>query len=248
MNVDYSKIEENKIVITADNETITYVRKGLPPSIFDFLIDYRLRAIKVMVGEQEDTDNVSVTSSMLHSPPMATRGSPGFFPVNTAAKGIGFIPQQVHLEKWVEKYDALINEALEKGEDTNREARFGALLDLYNSKNEIDPKNLGTIELFGLRSWRNMQQDPRVSILYNANYRTSSGRPQYISFEVRGIVEIIPKDTLRWRWQRNIHDLFHLRGAKERRAGDWPVAVLNIHVTEVIDKRPFGTASQEILE
>ncbi len=248
MSVDYSDLNNNRLVVSADNETITYTRKGLPPSIFDFLIDYRLRAIKVMVGEQEDKDNVSVTASMLHSPPMATRGSPGFFPVNSAAKGIGFVPKQKYLKKWVETYESLINEAIEKGEDTNREARLAALLSFYASNEEIDPSVLGTIELFGLRSWRNMQLEPRVSILYNANYRASSGRPRYISFEVRGIIEIISKNSLRWRWQRNIHDIFHVRDAQERRSGDWPVAVLNIHVTEVIDKRPFATASQEIIE
>ena len=248
MNIDLDSIDDNKIVVTVDNATTEYNRKGLPPSMFDFLIDYRLRAIKVMRGEEEDTDNVSVTSSMLHSPPMATRGSPGFFPVNTAAKGIGFVPKDEYIEKWVEKFEVHINEAIENGPESNQDARFQALVDFYEAKNEISPKILGTIELFGFRSWRNMKYDPRISLLYNANYRTGSGRPQYISFEVRGIIEIIEKNTMRWRWQRNIHDLFHQRGAEDRRSGDWPVGVLTIHVTEVIDKRPFATASQEITE
>ncbi|MHA1973908.1 MAG: hypothetical protein ACTSW1_13000 [Candidatus Hodarchaeales archaeon] len=246
MVLDLSDIKNNNISLTVDDKSFQYVRKGLPPSIFNFLVDYRVKAIKGFQKQTKEGGGISSVTSMLHSPPLATRSPEGFFPVNTAAKGIGFVPKEEHLEKWVERFEVLINEAIENGEDTNKKERLMALADLYDSREELDPYVLGTLELYGFRSWRNMQYDPRVSVIYNTTEMKSPSRPNYISFEVKGIVEVVEKGSLRWRWQRNIHDLFHLWKAKERREGDWPVAVLNIHVLQTIDKRPFPSPSKEI--
>ncbi len=249
MSIDISELKNNNIKVIFENQEFTYQRKGLPSSIFDLLTKYRVNSIEGMVNQFKTNEDglLRRTSTMLHSPPVATRSPNGYFPINTAAKGIGFIPKEEYLEEFVVQFENLIDEAIEKGSDFNRDERLNALLNFYKSKEKITNYKLGTLELYGLRTWRNIQYDPRVSILYNSTEsQEGGGRPNYISFEVKGIIEIIEKDTLAWRWQRNVHDIFHLYRAKERRAGNWPVAVLNIHVLETIDKRPGENASKEI--
>ncbi len=247
MKLDLSNISNEKIHLTIDKESYEYIRKGLPPSIFNLLIDFREKSIRDIIDRVNNPGGFSGGASTLHSPPVATRGTPSSFPVNMASKGIGFIPREDFLKDRVEQFDSLINEALENGDDSNREERLNTLLEFYTQREKIDNRMLGTLELYGIRSWRNLQYDPRISILYNT-VMESENRPNYISFEVRGVVEVVEKESLRWRWQRNVHDLFHLYKAKERREGDWPVAVLTIHVLKVIDKRPYPTPSQEIID
>ncbi|MFW9992441.1 MAG: hypothetical protein ACFFD4_10370, partial [Candidatus Odinarchaeota archaeon] len=169
------------MTVTVEDKSFTLQRKGLPLSIFNFLIDQRVKALNEMVEQMDKNSGFISGSAMYHSPPLATRGYGDSYPVNVAPKGIGFIPRGDHLEEFTDLFEGLIDEALEKGGDSNKEERLNALLEFYGSRKDISRNKLGTLELYGLRTWHNIQHDPRVSISYNGLDRSRKGEgPPYV--------------------------------------------------------------------
>lgn len=168
----------------------------------------------------------------VHTGYMATLGADGAFPLNAAAKGIGLLPKG-GLPELTARAEELSAKALRQGEPATRKERLEFLLELYE-RVPMDERVLTTIELYGKQTWRNVLCDPRCSVLF------SSVRGP--SFDVHGVVEILPPGDPVYRYVVALHDVFHVPLGPRR---EFP-GVYRIWCSEVWDKTPGPQAGTRL--
>lgn len=199
----------------------------LPRVFLEWQRGFRLKNVRYFMTGRGEYDFA------VHVGYLATIGPEGHFPINIAAKGVGLLPRH-DLHTLTQEIETLIQEGLEKGDKETRGKRLSFLLKLYE-ETEFDPYSITTIEIYAKTTWRNIQHDPRCSVLFSS-YRNTS-------FLVNGVAEVLGPETQEYRFVTGIHDLFHLPRSGVRRS--YP-AVYRIWATEVYDKTPGAQAGERI--
>lgn len=199
---------------------------SLPPVFLEWQLRARLSNVRFFLtgeGEREFT---------VHTGYMATLGADGAFPLNVAAKGIGLLPAK-GLPELTARAEELVAKALRQGDPATRKERLEFLLELYE-RVPMDERVLTTIELYGKQTWRNVLRDPRCSVLFASSRGTS--------FDVHGVVEILPPGDTVYRYVVALHDLFHAPVGPRR---EFP-GVYRIWCSEVWDKTPGPQAGTRL--
>ncbi len=176
--------------------------------------------------------------------------SKNFVP-NGAVKSVGFHPREEFLKEAIEEYDAFLNWRWEKMKEGMEEGYEGegwlysphpdfivdslkhSLKHIYlpreDAEKRIDFETLGTLEGFGKTTWKNIQQNKRVAIVYYY--------PPGTHFQVNCSVEIQKSGPIR--------DFINRAAclAHGDNPAKWPRRTAYIfHVEEVIDKSVYPKA------
>ncbi len=174
-----------------------------------------------------------------HLPVMATWRKDGDakFPVNMTVKGIGLMPKMDLLQDYTDIFEGTVAEVRAMPWEETLGKRVGIMSRLYRDTANFDPALLGGLEIFQGKASENMRENPFASLLY-VGMAHSAGGIQYTSFQVNGEIEILEKDSVRYRFllaSRRLFefDKFHLFQA------DYPFGYL-LHVREVRDKSPWS--------
>lgn len=169
------------------------------------------------------------------------------FPVNLTVKGIGLIPKKEILMDYIDLFEATLAEARTMPWLDSLPRRIEVMERLYSDVNNFDPSLLGGLEIFEGKSFKNMKENPLVSLLYmgvSVDHKdvetVNSQRPvamEYISFQINGRVEILEKDNIYYRYLLSARRLFELERFHIYQP-DYPYGYL-VKVVEVRDKSPF---------
>lgn len=203
--------------------------KQLPDPILEWLVASRIRLLNDL------KEGRPVKHFAAHLPILATWQDEVSYPVNMTVKGIGLIPKNELLDKFSKLFADVFAESQGSAWEKTLVDRIEALLSLYRDIEHFDPALLGGLEIFEGKTLRNLRNNPRASLLYTGTTDTS-GRFQYISFQVNGAVELLSKEDRYYRFllaARKLfeYDQFHLPQP------DYPWGYI-IRVEEVIDKSP----------
>lgn len=118
-----------------------------------------------------------------HLPVLATLRPQGT--VNLATKGVGLAPKHEYIAHYIELLTRVLHESRAQPPQQTLAARIGAARELFQHSDHIDTRRLGSLEIFEGETFRNLRRDPRIALLF-----TGSG-PDYLSFQVEGIAQII---------------------------------------------------------
>ena len=169
----------------------------LPEKFVEWQLDYKRRIYDAIAKDEYIAFNAG------HLPVVGTLGE-GFVP-NLANKGVGFTPKDEHIEHYVklvedtvERIQALPPHAV----DETRDLRIATAREFYAHPEHIDWRRLGLLEIFEGDTYRNLTRRPMASVLWTGQ------SPIFVSFQVDCAVEIIPKDSPRYRFSWAMRRLF----------------------------------------
>jgi hypothetical protein len=204
--------------------------KQLPGHILEWLVSSRLRLLS------EIKERKPVKHFAAHLPVMATWSDGRGYPINLTVKGIGLIPKEDLLSRFSGLFEDVFNQAQEKAWEQSLPLRIDTLLALYQDINHFDPDLLGGLEIFEGNAFSNLKKNSQTSLLYSGTTDTS-GRFQYISFQINGTVELLPKDDPYYRFllaSRRLFEFEHFHLPQK----NYPWGYL-IRIQEVKDKSPW---------
>lgn len=217
------------------------ILKGIPQNFLQWLVTSRIRFLEGM------KDGRPMRYFSAHLPVMATWREGEEFPVNLTVKGIGLIPRKEIIIDYIDLFEAVIAEARASSWSDSLPKRIEAIERLYSDIGNFDPSLLGGLEIFEGTAFKNMRDNSLVSLLYmgvshepEGIDRVSPSRPvavQYISFQVNGMVEILKKDNIYYRYLLAARRLFEFERFHLYQP-DYPFGYL-IKVLEVKDKSPW---------
>ena len=183
-----------------------------------WLLDNRRAAFDALL----QTSKHDVAWLPSHLPVLATFNDDGGG-INLATKGFGPIPRSDRLEPFTQELTRAAALAFADRISTARSLYLRAL--------DFDRDVLGSLEIFGGTTRRNLVRDPRASLLF------VSGLPSYRSYQLTGRVEIVHQDDDRYRYLVSARGLFPEDGFHLRQPG-YECGYL-FHVEEFADKTPF---------
>lgn len=217
------------------------ILKGIPQDFLQWLVTSRIRFLEGM------NDGRPMRYFSAHLPVMATWREGEEFPVNLTVKGIGLIPRKEIIIDYIDLFEAVIAEARASSWSDSLPKRIEVMERLYSDIGNFDPSLLGGLEIFEGTAFKNMRDNSLVSLLYmgvshepEGIDRVSPSRPvavQYISFQVNGVVEILKKDNIYYRYLLASRRLFEFERFHLYQP-DYPFGYL-IKVIEVKDKSPW---------
>ena len=124
------------------------------------------------------------------------------FPIHSATKGVGLIPRDEYLRGYVESIEDCLATCAGADAAENMQDRIRVAGALSNKPEEIDPHSFGTIEIFRGQTYRNLDHDPRATLLF-----TGEG-PRYPSYQFNCHVEMVGPEHLVFRFIRGMRLLF----------------------------------------
>jgi len=215
--------------VKVSGKTKDYETRELPESFIEWQCKGRIKTIESMIAGKF-RGNFGP-----HLPALCTKSVDDEFPVNSAYKGVGLIPEDEYLEETTERFENAILEYKNNWEGSVNE-RLNLLLDFYRDIDKIDRRKLGSVEIYGLRTYNNILKNPRVSLIF---LDLESGS---LSYMVDAIVEIYRDNTLFYRFEKAMHDIFH-QPADGRK---FPCVYI-FHTCRVFNKTPGKNAGKRIV-
>jgi len=221
----------NSISISVNGGQIEIPLRALPKSFVHWQCSGRIRSLKrILAGGDPGGFGP-------HLPVMTTRGIYQPFPVSAAAKGVGLLPREDLLAERTAHFQKLTAEGLAKGWDKSLPMRVQALIDFYKAEDELDVYKIGSLELYGKRTYQNIQHDPRACLLY---VDLENGG---LSYMVNCVTKIVSAEDPYYQFEKSAHDMFHQPSKKERHI---PAAYI-FYVSEVYNKTPGKNAGERIV-
>jgi len=227
LSINPDKSMPKEAEIRRGTEVISVPLVPLPKPFWEWQLKFRRANLHFFLTGQGEHD------FGVHVGYMATLNHGETLPINIAAKGVGLLPQE-RLQELTAEIESLIEKGIIKGEQETRRERLLFLLKFYN-ETKFDPWSLTTIEIYGKTTWRNIQHDPRCSILFSSYQNTS--------FLIHGVTEILKPETPEFRFVTALHDLFHLPKTGKRREY---IAVYRIFCAAVYNKTPGPQAGERL--
>lgn len=170
---------------------------AIPEAFISWAYDGRAELVRARAASEEMSRDRFFLGFTRHSPALISHGSAG---LNASIKGVGFMPKSEYLEETVTAYLTHIRRGWREG--YQREGLDLLLRYMWGKdcKDRIDLTRLVTLELAGKHSYTNIQENPQVTVLYY--------QPPAVSFEVRGVAEIV-HDGLVHTFVNAQHDVYH---------------------------------------
>lgn len=210
-------------------ETIDIEIRELPEDFIEWQLEVRIESIKSII-------NGSFMGNFgPHLPALSTRSAKGDFPVNSAYKGVGLIPEEEYLDETIERFESAIEEYKDNWEESKIE-RLNLLLEFYENRDKIDTCKLGSVEIYGKRTYENILKDRRVSLLFLDLTKGS------LSYMVDAVAEVYEPGTRYYRLEKALHDIFH-KPVDERTF----FCAYIFHTSRVYDKTPGSKAGDRIV-
>lgn len=170
---------ENEVNGTADSFYALRAGAELPEKF----IAWQIRSREELYEKLLRREPVHFLAS--HLPVLATLRAQGM--INLATKGVGLVPKHEYIAHYIDLFTRVLRESRAQAREKTLAARIGAARELFRHPDHIDPRRLGSLEIFEGETFRNIRSDPRIALLF-----TGSG-PDYLSFQVEGIAQIVER-------------------------------------------------------
>ncbi len=128
------------------------------------------------------------------------------FPVNTSSKEVFLVPRDEIIEQIIDDLEGKFLSFQGRPFEDTLEERFQIFRDIYLEESKIERFNLGSIEIFGGRTYRHLLQEPKATL--HLSWREGRIHPSY---QLNTIVEIFPRGTTFYRFARFLRQLFSRR-------------------------------------
>jgi hypothetical protein len=137
-----------------------------------------------------------------HLPVLSTAGEEGLFSTRLAHKGVGFLPRPDMLEKYIKDYEELLAKTVDLPPAQSLQHRLESAARLLNEPGSVDPRLMGSLEIFAGGTWENLKKKPTASLLF-----TDPGSG-YRSFQLDCAVQIVEPPDQRFRFLQLARSLF----------------------------------------
>jgi hypothetical protein len=195
----------------------------LPPEFIDWQIKERLKLFDMLQKNQMP----KFLSS--HLPTLITYDRNKLdFPVNAACKGIGLVPVCDELEPITQELKAQLSTFAGSDFKSSLTQRLECAKLFFNSRTNFDPCRLGGLEIFEAKSYKNIVQNPYVSLLFVGDSST------YKSYQLNCIAEVTAQDTPFYNFVRAIRSVFEEAQFHYQQPA-YPFAI-RYNIVEVIEK------------
>nr|MDO8083164.1 hypothetical protein [Candidatus Sigynarchaeum springense] len=227
-------MDERTIEVTIGGKKRTFTTVELPRPFLEWQSEARLRMFKIMAQGGAG----QMRTQPAHLPVLATwdpDGDDGDFPVNLSTRGMGVVPKQEKLALFTGMLEKAKAASAGKPVQETLPARMKAIEAFYGDVNNFDTCMLGGLEIFEGQTAKNMERNPRISLLYTGE------APKYPSFQFNAvIVKVFPGNPhyqfLLAARELFATDAFHLQQDR------YPFGYL-CKVVEIKDKTPFAHAA-----
>lgn len=141
-----------------------------------------------------------------HLPVLVTLREGSAFPFGCANKGVGYLPKPERLEEFCELYRRASRSAQGRPARETLEERIAAAARFGFDRSAVDPRCLGTLEIFEGSTLENLRRHPLAALLFTGH------RPTYLSYQVDCAVEILEPGDPRFEFLRLARILFEYDG------------------------------------
>jgi hypothetical protein len=136
-----------------------------------------------------------------HLPVLATLGEEPFC-INLATRGMGLLPKKEKLEKFTNSFRETINKYKSKPGNESLSERMKVAIQFYGDLENFNVKLLGGLEIFEGQTYKNLQKYPLASLLFTGE------APEFLSFQLNGILEFIQKGNQYYEFLIAARELF----------------------------------------
>jgi hypothetical protein len=217
------ELENSTVKLEVNRQKVQYHLRELPQEFIAWQIQNRLMLFEMLKEKKQPDFFSNHLPTLLTMDPLRTD-----FSVNAACKGIGLVPHDDELVKMT----AYIESTFGQIESTNFlnsvQKRIEGAMVLYGSPEKVNPRALGGLEIFEARSYKNMRNNPFVSLFF------VGAAPHYKSYQINCITEIVEPNQDFYKFLIAMRNLFE-QATFHFQQPIYPFAV-KYHVVEVIDK------------
>jgi hypothetical protein len=213
----------NQLQVRIANKTTDYSLVALPPEFIEWQIKERMKLFDLL----QKNEMPKFLSS--HLPTLITydRNKPDF-PVNAACKGIGLVPCCDELEPITQKLKTQLPTIVGSDFKSSLKQRIECAKLFFKNNTKLDPYRLGGLEIFEAQSYKNIMQNPCVSLLFVGD------SPTYKSYQLNCIAEVTPQGTPFYDFVRTIRSVFEEAKFHYQQPA-YPFAI-RYNVVEIIEK------------
>ena len=231
------KVQKNGCSIELESQDVNddckYQIRDFTPEFLKWQLEDRMAIF------QDIAVNDIVPSFAAHLPVVTTLNRNGaLFPFHTSTKGVGLLPKDENLQQYCDYFRKIIDTSSGYDRKTRKHKRLEAIRKFYKS-DHIATNKLGLLEIFLGSSFCNIETNPRVSLQF-----TSAG-PNYKSFQINGIAEIVDASDLNFQFIYLMRMLFEYESFHIQHP-EYKTGYV-VWVCEVYDKAPFrGKAGKRL--
>jgi hypothetical protein len=177
--------------------------KSLPNDFMEWQVESR----KELFNRMEKGEFIAMFG--VHLPVLVTLNRESAFPFSTGNRGAGLVPKTEHLESYLYSLRESLTRTKEKPWKQSLQDRLSTIKEIYSSPENFDERMLGGLEIFKGKAYKNIVENPLVSLHY-----TGPG-PIYRSYQVNCVTEILPVEDKRYQFlhlTRRLfeHERFHI--------------------------------------
>ncbi len=195
-------IERQRSVRIQSEETIVQVRDGfitLPIiSASEELSTWLDEGHRAMYDQLLDASTGAVRYLSQHLPMMVTYNADHAFPSTCGNKGVGFLPRAEYLDKYIARYRKATEAIKGKPWQDSLKRRVQTAAAFNLNPEVIERRCLVALEVFERQTFRNLQELPLASLLFNDDSLN------FINFQVNCAVEVISAGMLTRRKERAV--------------------------------------------
>ena len=187
--IESSKIRfgDNEMEVSTRSGTVALPVTPLPAPYLEWFERGRTEMYRAL-GERERTPGFFAH----HLPVIATQGGDAPFAANLGHKGVGPLPRREHLQRYLDRYREALEQSRNLEPRQRLRVRVAAVGALAGDREAIDPRCLGTLEIFRKQAFDNLAAHPFASLLF-----TGAG-PGYKSFQLDCAVEVLGPGDARY--------------------------------------------------
>ena len=155
------RIQNDRARIVMDGKTTSLPLRPLPDYLLDWFIQGRKTGYESLAKGKGPGPLFS-----RHLPVVSTTGEEEPFPTRLAHKGVGFLPQQDKLEEYIEHHERLLAQTKELPSARSLRQRLEGTAKLMDEPGSLDPRLLGSLEIFAGGTYLNLNRRPLASLLF----------------------------------------------------------------------------------
>jgi hypothetical protein len=216
--------ERRRIEVTDGSIIHSYPLNAIPDLLFE--------ALASLAEKESDIDGLEhIQRATVHQPVANTSNAEGPFPVNSANKRVRLALLDEVIDNDIDELEGRVLALMGQSTEDNIEERMELYRDLFLDDSKIDRFMLGSMEMYGGITHRNIVRDPRVSLSFSW-YRMTD--PRNVGLQVNCIAEIIPPEDPFYRY---MGVMLYLHGKKylDLRQAKYPCAY-KFWISEVKEK------------
>lgn len=191
------QVKDGRVTVSIDDEAMNLTTEPLSEILLEWFIHGRRAGYDSLVRGEGPGPLFS-----RHLPVVLTMGEDGPFPGRMAHKGVGLLPQPDILSEYISRYEELLEQTKDMSPERSLIQRLQGAARILDEPAAIDPRLLGSLEIFSGGTYTNLTRRPLASLLF-----TDPGSG-YRSFQLDCVVEIVEPPDLRFRYLQLARALF----------------------------------------